>query len=171
VWNEETKACEVRERLVVNNQELQAELRAIRLSLPFRNQKEYYSWIQQAFERAIERAKKENIFGQIRTPELDNLNKMIDDLAMKHGAIKWRSEISNLIVLGDAHPVFSLGLPGFKSISNPDGTVKLGPDGSPEFEIVIPPDFDASNPLARERLKEHKRLATPPPKPQPIKNN
>lgn len=142
------------QRLVEDNKELQAELVAIRgkYGLPSANDEHAY----QKYHQWLDAAR--------ITPTEAALDADIDEIAKKHGVAKWRKEIKNLATYGRAFAVFSMGLPGTQYIHNADGTTTYKPD--------IPPDFDATNPIAVEALTRiQAQNQDVPPSPQPMKDD
>lgn len=157
-------------RLVAENKELRADIARLREKhpyLPFANLEVHIKWIESVVQKAEARADELNLQGKIPIPEYDELEADITALAQKHGALKWRTGIHGLALFDKANPysyiVFSYGLPGFKFDYNPDG--------QRQCEIVIPSDFDTTNPISLAALKDLKRHFTPPPQPVPDKHN
>lgn len=154
------------QRLVTDNKELQADLIALRAKydLPFQDAPAYHSWLKKQVNEALEIAKRDDIIGNVPIPIVDNLNAELDELAKKHGVTKWRQEIGGLALFGRAGSrSFSMGLP----------SIKLDPNSgeTPKYEIVIPPDFDATNPIALNVLYLMRRSFDKPPHPQPMKDD
>jgi hypothetical protein len=155
------------QRLVTDNKELHDDLIALRVKhgLPFRDNRDYSEWLRRQALEAFEIAERENIVGNLSLPKVDELKADVDALAKKYKATKWREAINSLAIFGRVGWVsFSMGLAGgAEFIYNDDGTY--------EIKVVIPPDFDATNPIAVESLTLMRKQFEKPPQPRPMKDD
>jgi len=149
--------------------ELRARYRGRGVPLPFDSNLEHIHWLEKIANDAGKQADRENRLGRIPIPIYDELERDIDELARKHGAIKWRGAIQSLALFGRATPAVSVGLPSINlAASRGLSGVKLAePD---KAELFIPPDFDADNPVSRKTLKMMRQAFDKPPKPKPYKD-
>jgi hypothetical protein len=136
------------QRNIIGNAGLEANLRDIRRSfgLPFLDWKEYLAYFNdqidhQEFESLVE-------FGR-----------EIDGLVGAHHVEKWRNEVQSWAIYG---------IP--PEVRGSSGGPYLSGSRARGLSIVIPADFDATNPLSQVLLKAMQAAVEPCPRPIQIRN-
>jgi len=154
-WQELLGIAEVNkqewQRLVVDNRELHADLRTLRVryGFPLPNLSAVVRWL-------------DNTSPQVQC----QLNREIDDLAVKHGIPpKWRSPVWYLAILG--RPIglsYSMGFPSGRCMRDESGHLR--------HEIIIDSETAVGNPHVQEFMESIQRqFLEGPPMPQPMKSN